>query len=341
MVEPRHSFGPFVLDAGRGLLRNGKSIAVGQRGLALLEALLDAEGEVVTKADLMERAWPGTIVEEGNLTVQIAALRKLLGTTRDGLEWIATVPRVGYRLVRPGAGSREMDAGSRPDRPWRSCLSPASAATPGRTGSPTAWWTTSSPRSAGSKLRGDRPQLIVRLQGPHRRRPAGGARSRRSLRAGRQRAARRRSAADYRAAGRRHQRRASVGRAFRRRGRGHLRLPGPNHRARRGGGRAAYPVGGSCPLTAGTAGKHRGLRHLSAGAGQKFEHERQRQCGGLRAADQGASHSNPTTLCSWRMQPGCSIIAAQWVGRHSDRTTRNDAPKWPAGAFSMPREIRR
>jgi TolB-like protein len=110
MVEPRHSFGPFVLDAGRGLLRNGKSIAVGQRGLALLKALLDAGGGVVTKADLMERAWPGTIVEEGNLTVQIAALRKSLGTTHDGQDWIATVPRLGYRLVRPGSGSREADA---------------------------------------------------------------------------------------------------------------------------------------------------------------------------------------------------------------------------------------
>ena len=111
MVEPRHSFGPFVLDAARGLLqRNGKSVAIGQRGMALLEALLDAGGGVVTKADLMERAWPGTIVEEGNLTVQIAALRKSLGTAADGQEWIATVPRLGYRLVQPGAGSREADA---------------------------------------------------------------------------------------------------------------------------------------------------------------------------------------------------------------------------------------
>ena len=111
MVEPRHSFGPFVLDAAHGRLqRNGKSVAVGQRGLALLEALLDADGGVVSKADLMERAWPGTFVEEGNLTVQIAALRKSLGPTAEGQEWIATVPRVGYRLSRPGAGAGEVDA---------------------------------------------------------------------------------------------------------------------------------------------------------------------------------------------------------------------------------------
>ena len=79
MAEPRHSFGPFVLDTARGSLqRDGKSVAIGQRGLALLEALLEADGGIVTKADLMDRAWPGIVVEEGNLTVQIALLRKLL-----------------------------------------------------------------------------------------------------------------------------------------------------------------------------------------------------------------------------------------------------------------------
>ena len=101
---PQHLFGPFVLDAGSGTLQpDGKVLAVGQRGLVLLEALVEAEGKVVAKAELMEKAWPGTIVEEGNLTVQIAALRKALGAAPDGQEWIVTVPRVGYRLVRPNA----------------------------------------------------------------------------------------------------------------------------------------------------------------------------------------------------------------------------------------------
>ena len=47
----------------------------------------------------MEAAWPDTIVEEGNLSVQIAALRKLLGPQPDGRDWIATVPRIGYRFA--------------------------------------------------------------------------------------------------------------------------------------------------------------------------------------------------------------------------------------------------
>jgi DNA-binding winged helix-turn-helix (wHTH) protein len=92
------SFGPFTLDHGT-LLRDGKPVPLGQRAFALLEALVAADGPV-DKATLIEAAWPGTIVEEGNLTVQIAALRKALGPRPDGQEWIVTVPRVRYRLLR-------------------------------------------------------------------------------------------------------------------------------------------------------------------------------------------------------------------------------------------------
>ncbi|WP_244422750.1 winged helix-turn-helix domain-containing protein [Sinorhizobium meliloti] len=89
-----------MLDPVRGLLRrNGQSVTLGHRGLALLRALLEARGGVVSKTDLIERAWPGTIVEESNLTVQIAALRKALGLAPDGREWITTIPRTGYRLA--------------------------------------------------------------------------------------------------------------------------------------------------------------------------------------------------------------------------------------------------
>jgi TolB-like protein len=100
MVEASHAFGEFVLDPGCGLLRNGRAVALGQRGIALLEALLEARGSNVSKDALMERVWPGIAVEESNLTVQVAALRKALGPAPDGQEWIATVPRVGYRFIR-------------------------------------------------------------------------------------------------------------------------------------------------------------------------------------------------------------------------------------------------
>ncbi len=88
-----------MLNAEAGtLVRQGVPIPVGYRGLLLLAAFLKRPGEIITKSELMDAAWPGTAVEEGNLTVQIASLRKLLGPSADGSEWITTVPRVGYRF---------------------------------------------------------------------------------------------------------------------------------------------------------------------------------------------------------------------------------------------------
>lgn len=104
------NFGPFTLDRSANvLLSGGRPIAIGQRAYSLLEALATAEGPV-SKSDLIEAAWPGTVVEEGNLTVQIAALRKALGVRPDGREWIVTVPRVGYRLIRGAPLNAEPDA---------------------------------------------------------------------------------------------------------------------------------------------------------------------------------------------------------------------------------------
>lgn len=100
MSDATYGFGPFSLDrTGKVLLRDGAPVDAGQRGIALLKALIDARGGTVTKSELLETAWPDVVVDEGNLTVQIASLRKVLGITPDGREWIVTVPRVGYRLV--------------------------------------------------------------------------------------------------------------------------------------------------------------------------------------------------------------------------------------------------
>ncbi|MEH2542838.1 MULTISPECIES: winged helix-turn-helix domain-containing protein [unclassified Bradyrhizobium] len=68
-----------------------------------MRAFLESPGRILDKASLMDVAWPGVAVEESNLSVQIAALRKLLGTAHDGSEWITTVPRVGYRFAGPVA----------------------------------------------------------------------------------------------------------------------------------------------------------------------------------------------------------------------------------------------
>jgi DNA-binding winged helix-turn-helix (wHTH) protein/tetratricopeptide (TPR) repeat protein len=99
------AFGPFVLDRGRmALLRDGKVVAIGQRGFALLWALAETD-DTVSRKQLLEAVWPGMEVEEGNLNVQIAGLRKALGPRPDGHEWIITMSRVGYRLVRDAGPS--------------------------------------------------------------------------------------------------------------------------------------------------------------------------------------------------------------------------------------------
>ena len=109
------SFGPFTFDvARRSLTRDGITTELGQRASVLLHSLLLADGQPVTKATLMDQAWPDMAVEEGNLTVQIAQLRKLLGTDAAGRDWIVTVPRVGYRLVLPQAAEPEPESATRP-----------------------------------------------------------------------------------------------------------------------------------------------------------------------------------------------------------------------------------
>jgi TolB-like protein/tetratricopeptide (TPR) repeat protein len=95
------TFGPFSYDDATGTLwRNGNPVALGGRAMAVLAALLAANGNVVPREALIEAGWGGAVVEDGNLAVQIAGLRKILGPRDDGQEWIATVPRVGYRLPR-------------------------------------------------------------------------------------------------------------------------------------------------------------------------------------------------------------------------------------------------
>lgn len=78
----------------RVVLVRGEAVPIGSRAFDVLRALVERQGQLVTKADLLEAAWPGLVVEENNVSVQVAALRKLLGP-----EAIATVAGLGYRLA--------------------------------------------------------------------------------------------------------------------------------------------------------------------------------------------------------------------------------------------------
>ena len=93
-----YSFGPFVLEPReRRLRRGGVSVPLAAKALDVLIALVRNHGRLVTKEALLGEVWPGLVVEEVNLTVNISAIRKALAAD-GGEDWIETVPRHGYRF---------------------------------------------------------------------------------------------------------------------------------------------------------------------------------------------------------------------------------------------------
>ena len=95
-----YEFGRFRLNtAERVLLREGELVALTPKVFDILLTLVENCGQVVSKEDLMKRVWPDTFVEEGNLTQNISLLRKALGESPGGVQFIETVPRRGYRFV--------------------------------------------------------------------------------------------------------------------------------------------------------------------------------------------------------------------------------------------------
>ena len=113
MAGEQLCFGRFCFDvARRELTREGVPVRLGSRALDILSVLVSRRGDVVGKQELMERVWPGQIVEENNLQVQVSALRKALDDGGGGQSHLVTVPGRGYRLV----GLADAP-GSHPDRP--------------------------------------------------------------------------------------------------------------------------------------------------------------------------------------------------------------------------------
>ena len=99
-MECIYEFGPFRIDAlKRVLLREGEIVPLTSKSLDTLLTLVEHRGQVVTKDDLMKAVWPDTVVEENNLTQQIAMLRKVLGERAKEHRYIVTVPGRGYSFV--------------------------------------------------------------------------------------------------------------------------------------------------------------------------------------------------------------------------------------------------
>ncbi len=112
-------FAEFELDtARRKLYRDGRSVTLYSKTFDLLEFLAEKSGTVITKNDILNRVWAGQFVEEANLSVQISALRKALGESKDAPRFIVTIPGTGYKFVAdvhnpgdtPDQESRELAA---------------------------------------------------------------------------------------------------------------------------------------------------------------------------------------------------------------------------------------
>jgi DNA-binding winged helix-turn-helix (wHTH) protein len=102
--EPYRSFlfGPYVLQPQRQLLLCGEiRIRIGGRALDLLTALVERPGELISKEELRACAWPNVFVDDANLKVNIAALRRALGERAEAPRFIATVVGRGYRFIAP------------------------------------------------------------------------------------------------------------------------------------------------------------------------------------------------------------------------------------------------
>ncbi len=100
VAEKRFYFDEFEIDAARRvLLKDGKSVALKPKAFDLLLVLVENHGAVLSKNELLDAVWANQFVEEKNLTVHVAALRKIFGESKNENRFIATVPGTGYKFV--------------------------------------------------------------------------------------------------------------------------------------------------------------------------------------------------------------------------------------------------
>src|SRR6185312_12929009 len=101
-AERCYLFGPFeLLPAQHLLLKGEETLRIGKRAFAILAALVERAGNLVTKKELMAIAWPRRVVEDGNLKVTVASLRRALGESLPGDRYVENVPGQGYRFIAP------------------------------------------------------------------------------------------------------------------------------------------------------------------------------------------------------------------------------------------------
>jgi DNA-binding winged helix-turn-helix (wHTH) protein/TolB-like protein len=134
-AQALYEFDRFRLDpAEQRLLCDGELVPLTPKAFQILCALIQSNGRLVNKDELIKKVWPNSFVEEANLSVNISALRRVLGDTPDGQRFIETVPKRGYRFVMP---IREIGNGSQTETGTEDSLAavpmvatPSSAPTP-------------------------------------------------------------------------------------------------------------------------------------------------------------------------------------------------------------------
>lgn len=119
-------FGQFRLDTAEALLtRQGAPVPLPPKVFDLLAYLAANAGRLIEKEELLKALWPDSFVEEANLTVNVAALRRVLGTRDDGQGWIETVPKRGYRFIGTVTRPDEPQLAAPAEPPSPSAVSPA------------------------------------------------------------------------------------------------------------------------------------------------------------------------------------------------------------------------
>src|SRR5438874_436692 len=123
-AERNLEFGDFRLDERRRiLLRGSEVVPLTSKVFETLLILIENRDRVLEKDELMQRLWPSSHVEEGNLSVNVSHLRKALEDTHDERRFIVTVPGRGYRFV--GEVRETVGEGERVESPP---IEPATAA---------------------------------------------------------------------------------------------------------------------------------------------------------------------------------------------------------------------
>jgi len=124
LSQPLVRFGDFELDLTSGeLYRGGRKLSLSPKTFAVLKALVEHPGEVVTREELRAKLWPAdTFVEfEDSLNHAVNRLRRVLGDSAEDPQFIETLPRFGYRFVAPTGGH---DTPEEPPAPKRRFLVP-------------------------------------------------------------------------------------------------------------------------------------------------------------------------------------------------------------------------